>query len=96
MSSSIWQMTMPSVIYESGFLKQATRRAVWRGQYTGSAARLRTANRRLSRPTFPVMAMAFIDRALYLPKEWTDDPDRLQATYVPAARALRPNQLATE
>ena len=26
---------------------------------------------------------AFIDRALYLPKEWTDDPDRLEATYVP-------------
>jgi SRSO17 transposase len=21
---------------------------------------------------------------LYLPKEWTDDPDRLEATYVPA------------
>ena len=27
---------------------------------------------------------AFIDRALYLPKEWTDDPDRLEATYVAA------------
>ena len=27
---------------------------------------------------------AFIDRALYLPKEWTDDPDCLEATYVPA------------
>jgi SRSO17 transposase len=27
---------------------------------------------------------AFIDRALYLPKEWTDDPDRLEAVYVPA------------
>src|SRR6202050_812362 len=26
---------------------------------------------------------AFIDRALYLPKEWTDDPDRLEAVYVP-------------
>ena len=26
---------------------------------------------------------AFIDRALYLPKEWTDDPDRLEAAYVP-------------
>ena len=27
---------------------------------------------------------AFIDRALYLPKEWTDDRDRLEAAYVPA------------
>jgi SRSO17 transposase len=26
---------------------------------------------------------AFIDRALNLPKEWTDDPDRLEAAYVP-------------
>ena len=26
---------------------------------------------------------AFIDRALYLPKEWADDPDRLKAAHVP-------------
>jgi SRSO17 transposase len=26
---------------------------------------------------------AFIDRALYLPKGWTDDPVRLTAAYVP-------------
>ena len=26
---------------------------------------------------------AFIDRALYLPKGWTDDPARLKTTYVP-------------
>ncbi|WP_460428758.1 transposase, partial [Azotobacter armeniacus] len=27
---------------------------------------------------------AFIDRALYLPKVWTDDPERLAAAQVPA------------
>jgi SRSO17 transposase len=26
---------------------------------------------------------AFVDRALYVPKSWTDDPARLKATYVP-------------
>jgi hypothetical protein len=26
---------------------------------------------------------AFIDRALYLPKEWTDDPERMTAAHVP-------------
>jgi SRSO17 transposase len=26
---------------------------------------------------------AFIDRALYLPKAWTDDPARLAAAHVP-------------
>src|SRR5258708_9785448 len=38
----------------------------------------------------------FIDRALYLPKEWTDDPDRLEAAYVPpdAGFATKP-KLAT-
>jgi SRSO17 transposase len=39
---------------------------------------------------------AFIDRALYLPKEWTDDPTRLKATYAPpdAGFATKP-KLAT-
>jgi len=32
---------------------------------------------------FRVTVHAFIDRALYLPKEWTDDRDRLEAAYVP-------------
>jgi len=27
---------------------------------------------------------AFVDRALYLPKAWTDDPARLAAAHVPA------------
>ncbi len=40
-------------------------------------------DRRLCYSTFRVHGHAFIDRALYLPKEWTDDPDRLEATYVP-------------
>src|SRR6266850_768137 len=33
-----------------------------------------------------------IEHTLYLPKEWTDDPDRLEAAYVPTMSALRPNQ----
>ena len=27
---------------------------------------------------------AFVDRALYLPKSWIDDPARLKATHVPS------------
>src|SRR6266566_4228391 len=40
---------------------------------------------------------AFIDRALYLPKGWTDDPARLKATYVPDnVSFLTKPQLAVE
>jgi hypothetical protein len=32
---------------------------------------------------------AFIDRALYLPKGWTDDPARLKTTYVEGSASRR-------
>ena len=32
----------------------------------------------------PRRSYAFVDRALYLPKAWTDDPARLAAAHVPA------------
>ena len=39
----------------------------------------------------------FIDRALYLPKSWTDDPTRLKATHVPSTVgfATKPQLAAT-
>lgn len=39
---------------------------------------------------------AFIDRALYLPKEWTDDPARLKAAHVPGAHVPGDAGLATK
>ncbi|MCK1379628.1 IS701 family transposase [Bradyrhizobium sp. 24] len=70
------------VIDETGFLKTGQSVCGVARQYTGSAGRSRTARPASSLPTFRV-GHEFIDRALYLPKEWTDDPDRLEATYVP-------------
>jgi SRSO17 transposase len=53
-------------------------------QYTGSAGKI--TNGRIG--VFAAYASrhghAFIDRALYLPKAWTDDPARLAAAHVPA------------
>jgi len=43
-----------------------------------------TARSACSPPMFRVMASRSSIARLYLPKEWTDDPDRLEATYVPA------------
>ena len=40
--------------------------------------------REFSAPTISENSPPSDNRALYLPKEWTDDPDRLEAAYVPA------------
>ena len=57
-------------------------------QYTGSAGKITNCQvgvfaTYVSRhgPTF--IDRAFFDRALYLPKAWTDDPARLAAAHVP-------------
>jgi len=73
------------VIDETGF-SQAGQGVVRRGAAIQPVrqARLRTARSASLLPTLSRHGHAFIDRTLYLPKEWTDDPDRLEATYVPA------------
>jgi len=92
MSSSIGDDDAVLVIDETGFSSRATRRAEWRGNTLVPQARSRTARSACSLPTFSRHGHAFIDRALYLPKEWTDDPGRLEAAYCPPMPALRPNQ----
>jgi SRSO17 transposase len=65
-------------------------------QYTGSAGKITNCQIGVFASYVSRHGHAFIDRALYLPKEWTDDPDRLEAVYVPpdAGFATKP-KLAT-
>jgi SRSO17 transposase len=72
------------VIDETGFLKQGRSSCGVGRQYTGSAGKITNCQigvfaAYVSRHGRP----AFIDRALYLPKAWTDDPPRLVAAHVP-------------
>jgi SRSO17 transposase len=53
-------------------------------QYTGSAGKITNCQIGVFATYVSRHGHAFIDRALYLPKEWTDNPDRLEAVYVPA------------
>src|SRR5215831_8034848 len=72
------------VIDETGFLKQGKASCGVARQYTGSAGKITNCQIGVFATYVSRHGHAFIDRALYLPKEWTDDPDRLEATYVPA------------
>src|SRR5437660_3604772 len=71
------------VIDETGFLKQGKASCGVARQYTGSAGKITNCQIGVFAAYVSRHGHAFIDRGLYLPKEWTDDPDRLEATYVP-------------
>jgi SRSO17 transposase len=71
------------VIDETGFLKQGKASCGVARQYTGSAGKITNCQIGVFATYVSRHGHAFIDRALYLPKSWTDDPLRLKATYVP-------------
>ena len=72
------------VIDETGFLKQGKASCGVARQYTGSAGKITNCQIGVFASYVSRHGHAFIDRALYLPKAWTDDPIRLKATSVPA------------
>src|ERR1700756_5197172 len=65
------------VIDETGFLKQGKASCGVARQYTGSAGKITNCQIGVFSAYVSRHGHAFIDRALYLPKEWTDDPVRL-------------------
>ena len=71
------------VIDETGFLKQGKASCGVARQYTGSAGKITNCQIGVFASYVSRHGHAFIDRALYLPKDWTDDPARLKATHVP-------------
>jgi SRSO17 transposase len=71
------------VVDETGFLKQGKASCGVARQYTGSAGKITNCQIGVFASYVSRHGHGFIDRALYLPKSWTDDPTRLKATYVP-------------
>jgi len=72
------------VIDETGFLKQGKASCGVARQYTGSAGKITNCQIGVFASYVSRHGHAFIDRALYLPKEWTDDAKRMKAAHVPA------------
>jgi len=72
------------VIDETGFLKQGRASCGVARQYTGSAGKITNCQIGVFAAYVSQRGHAFIDRALYLPKSWTNDPARLSKAHVPA------------
>ena len=71
------------VIDETGFLKQGKASCGVARQYTGSAGKITNCQIGVFAAYVSRHGHAFIDRSLYLPKDWTDSPARLKAAHVP-------------
>ena len=79
------------VVDESGSLKQGKSSCGVARQYTGSAGKITNCQIGVFAAYVSCHGHAFIDRALYLPKSWTDAPARLKPTYVPSDMVLPPS-----
>jgi SRSO17 transposase len=72
------------VIDETGFLKQGKASCGVGRQYTGSAGKITNCQIGVFAAYVSRHGHAFIDRQLYLPKDWTTRPERLASAHVPA------------
>jgi SRSO17 transposase len=76
------------VLDETGFLKQGRASCGVARQYTGSAGKITNCQIGVFAVYVSRHGHAFVDRALYLPKAWADDPARLTAAHVPPGTAF--------
>jgi SRSO17 transposase len=72
------------VLDETGFLKKGDRSVGVQRQYSGTAGRIENCQIGVFLAYASARGHAFLDRALYLPKEWVADPARCRAAGVPA------------
>jgi len=84
------------VVDETGDLKKGTQSVAVQRQYTGTAGRIENSQVSVFLAYAAPRGHALIDRALYLPRSWVDDPGRCAAAGVPdgVGFATKP-QLAT-
>jgi SRSO17 transposase len=71
------------VIDETGFLKQGQHSCGVGRQYTGSAGKITSCQIGVFAAYVSDKGCAFIDRQLYLPKDWINDAIRRQAAHIP-------------
>jgi SRSO17 transposase len=68
---------------ETGFLKKGTQSVGVQRQYSGTAGRVENCQIGVFLVYAAARGRAFVDRELYVPRSWTDDPARCRAAGVP-------------
>ena len=72
------------IVDETGFLKKGTKSVGVQRQYSGTAGRIENCQMGVFLAYASPAGRAFVDRELYLPREWTDDQQRRDEAGVPA------------
>ena len=72
------------IVDDTGFVKKGAKSVGVARQYTGTVGTTANAQVGVFLAYASDKGAAFIDRALYLPRVWTDDPDRCRAGGIPA------------
>ncbi|MYS24002.1 F5/8 type C domain-containing protein [Streptomyces sp. DvalAA-14] len=71
------------IVDDTGFLKKGTVSAGVQRQYSGTAGRTENCQIGVFAAYASDKGRALVDRELYLPKSWTEDPDRCRAARIP-------------
>src|SRR5919197_1569941 len=77
------------VVDETGFPKKGTTSVGVQRQYSGTAGKVDNCQLGVFLAYASAKGRAFIDRELYLPEGWTDDPARCRAARVPEQVGFR-------
>jgi SRSO17 transposase len=77
------------VVDETGFLKKGTTSVGVQRQYSGTAGKVENCQLGVFLAYASPTGRAFIDRELYLPRSWTEDPARCWAARVPSEVRFR-------
>lgn len=72
------------IVDDTGFVKKGDKSVGVARQYTGTVGETANAQVGVFLTYASTKGAAFIDRALYLPHAWTDDPERCRAAGIPA------------
>jgi SRSO17 transposase len=77
------------VVDETGFLKKGTTSVGVQRQYSGTAGKVDNCQLGVFLAYASPRGRAMIDRELYLPESWTEDPERCRAARVPEQVGFR-------